>query len=217
MSNIASQRRFAAGGVAEGFIASSNGNGDGTIDIPSGAGAGDIVLIAEYVSEATAGHTADQVPSGWTLFNDGTTTLGTKWTVVSNSFQIQVYWKILAGGESTITSAYSGSTPDLTAHAFAGPATITAAAEQDCAGERAANPAAQTVNASGGSAPLINVAVCNPAADLSVSPTPDNSSTGGNLKLETTYYASSPANWTVDDDGSGGSEGIASGYIELTT
>lgn len=206
---------------AEGFQGgTTDNNSDGIISLPSGAAVGDVAVFAEYVVVLTTNFTEYQLPSGCLPMDDGTAKMANHRVSGSNTIQYQFFYKILDAADisaGTVTSAYQAVKVNIkwVCQLFRAPWDIVVAVPADVSAEYAADATTQNLNSNGAHTPSINIAGGDPDDEIVISPTPDNVTQDIQARLSTSYFASTGANWTVDDDTSGGNEFVTSGRLEL--
>jgi hypothetical protein len=187
-----------------------------TITIPATAQAGDVAILFDVAINPTLNATppTDVVPTGWTgiITESGSIT------------RARISRKILAAGEpgSSITGMNGLSSDDKVMLVFRNTSAITAVSAEDWAVEiTTGNPASQTVNASGQTAPLIVFGMAfisgGTGAFSTQSPSFDATITGADEDILLGYkiYESSPANHTVDMNDLGNINVLASGFLEV--
>ena len=136
---------FGAGGVVLAYRSEAKQNGGATITVPSDAAAGDVAVLWDFAFKSSGAPTT-VVPSGFsTIFNNNGTM----------TYRGIASYKILDGTEASTSLTGMNETEEskILVLFSAGAASV---AEQDVdSAYSASNPSAQTVTASGGTAPLL--------------------------------------------------------------
>jgi hypothetical protein len=197
------------------FVASAGSSGT-TITIPADAQAGDVAILFDVAINTTFNATppTDVVPTNWTgiITSSGTIT------------RARISRKILTAGEpgSSVTGMNGSSSDDKVMLVFRNLSPITSVSAEDWAVEiTTGNPASQTVNASGETAPLIVFGMAfiadGTGAFSTQSPAFDATVANGDSDLLVGYkiYESSPADHTIDMNDLGNINVLASGFLEV--
>jgi hypothetical protein len=187
--------------------------GDGTVDLPTGTLEGDLLVYYGDVS-AGAGTPTDSTPADW--------------AAGPNASQAGLRTKIMAGvakagdiSAGEIQGLQSSGTQTAILLAFRPSAAIAAIAWFDTSAPAYTNadPSGQTVNASGGAAPLLVLAGYRSSA--TIDPRGWTGSTPGAVFADVRRYLlygifdSSPADITVDMDDEGNNNQLMSGWLEV--
>lgn len=199
------------------FIASANSN-TANITLPGTIEPGDLLLLFQAATTNTTLPTA-VTPSGWTNLVNQSGITGT------DADRVMVDYRISDGSEdgSSITGMDGGISDRKIVLQFRGDQLIRDVTLQDLAAQfTSGNPAAQTVNASGGIVPLIvfgNWYSANAIDPRTFSPAADGEIqvTGSNIFfVKYKIYNSSPADHTVDMDDEGSVNDLFSFYLQLS-
>jgi hypothetical protein len=195
------------------FVDSSTSTSN-IIVIPALAAAGDIGVFFDMNSNA-GGIPTDVLPAGW---ND----LGSAGNSAAASGRFAARWKELVGGDpgANVTGINGAQTAKvMLVFRPSRPIVSTTASTWDVVVDNG-DPAAQTILASGQVAPLIAMAGVGKrsatAAYNTESPLFSAQVAITQCLASYTVYNSAPANHTVDTDGSGTQNGLASGYLRFT-
>lgn len=186
------------------FHDSATASGTGTLTVPATVQAGDIICVKENGSSVNA------APSGY--------------TILANTAGIVLSYKIATGADASATvpsgsSLVAGTRRELLVFRGDVPANTVTGHDPAAINEATANPASQTVNASGGTPPLIVLASYNSTG--AVDPRSFSPAKDAEVNTDTTsyfaykIYNSSPADVTVDMDDEGSTNKLASGYIQV--
>lgn len=187
-----------------------------TITGPAGILAGDLIVLLDRADDSDSSAPASVVPTGFTAISD----------VHSNgpaTRQILSY-KLADGTEAsaTITGMVGASSTHKALYVFRGNIDIAEVTIQDADGVgQTGNPAAQTITASGGAAPLIVIGAFGALNTITESFTPaedDSLTVTGSEEIILAYkiYDSSPANVTIDQGDHSGMNGLQGCYIECS-
>lgn len=187
------------------FHASATATGTGTLTVPATVQAGDILCLKEKGSAVNAAPT--------------------DYTVLANTAGIVISYKRATAADASATVPSGSSLVTATRRellVFRGDVPANSITGHDPAADNQAtgNPAAQVVNASGGTPPLIVLASYNSTG--TVDPRSFTPAKDAEVNADTTsyfaykIYNSSPADVTVDMDDEGSANMLASGYIQVT-
>lgn len=201
-----------AGGISTLVKQTDTANTADSITFPADINSGDLLVVFGY-SAGLVGSPSVTTPSGWTL-------VGSYKTLDANKTTLAIWYKIADGSEasSTVSSWFSGDFAALISSlTFRADKAITSAAGFDYeAIYTNADPSAQTVNASGGTAPIIVVGYSGNGT-LTLSPTEDGSvDSGFSAYRSWKIYLSSPSDTTVDTSDNGSGNTLQSCYFEVS-
>lgn len=197
------------------FVASATSTG-ASITIPAGAAVGDLAVLFDYGTDATPAVPSAVTPTNWTnhINTAGVTTA-----------RAMMSSRILIAGEpgSSITGMDAVTSDNKVMLVFRGSSVFTAPGASDLASVvQNTNPASQTANASGGTAPVIvfgAIAERNnttPVTWNTESPAFTAEVTSNRLRVGYIIYDSSPSDHTVDGADNGNENWLASGYFDPT-
>ena len=222
MASVSQMALLGAGGVSAVTSISFSDSiasavADAQIGFPAAAQSGDLAVAFFYASVIT-GSLPDVIPAGWTGI------AGVSRTFLDQTRRSRHCCKVLTAEDISAGSitGISGSTEAKVMLTFRpnGPISNIIASTWNVEAT-AANPAAQTVTASGQSVPLIVFgaagAIQTGAAFSTASPAFD-ATVLANSRLRVGYkvYNASPANHTIDMNDLGSDNQLASGFIRVT-
>ena len=203
-----------AKGITSISLATSATGTSGSLTVPAGVVAGDILV---FINRAHSGSTpSDTIPTGFAKLGTGT-------EIISGSRRQTISYKFADGTESgTSLSAFTGGSATRTIllvfRATKAASSVTAAGYVGSISDT--DPAAVTILASGGAAPLIAIAVYGSSGGpttntLSVTAGGTLAHASGRLTVVYNFYVSGPVDETADmgDEGSGNS--VQGGYLQI--
>ena len=181
-----------------------------SITAPSDINAGDLLLFLDR----TFGTETSVIPSGFTEL------------VADTGLKLYLSFKVASGAEqSTTIGGMSGSAHSKIMACFRGNRPITAAMGASPLSEQSSgNPTGFAVTAGAGTPPLLVVAAysVNPAGAVdprtfSTTKDAETASADSSLYLAWKFYASSPANTTIDMDDEGTNNTLLGAYLTLSS
>lgn len=214
------KRAAAAGGGADlTFIGSTTNSGSGySVSFHGSAATGDLAIVGECFDDTTAltGTTAT-APTGWTLFDD-TVTVSINYRGPKDQ-QCGMYYKVLTSGDISTGSVSSQITAGgdellgMVCQIWRPVSTPTLSVQ-----EVTSSIAAETsVTSSSGTPPCLVVGVVAGSFGGLQSPAFDQvAEVANNVALGVTFYAASPVDQTVDDNGTTADESNFAAYANLS-
>lgn len=187
-----------------------------TINFPASIIAGDLIVMVDKAA-TSFGTPASVTPSGFTSINEQTGNDSTGFI----GYRQHLTYKLALGTETGSLTGMNGSATNAKAmHVFRGDIAATLITVSTPNGQlTTGNPTAQSVNASGGTPPLVVIGAYGAAA--AVSPRTFSTTADGEANPDTTLYLaykiynSAPANTSIDMDDEGNINILQSCWIEM--
>lgn len=216
-------KRAAAGAatISFTFVAESSTTSAYTLALPTGAAAGDLLIVAEGFDGTSNISTRGSPPTidgAMTVFDDGVNT-DTFW-YIGTSYDIQrgVYRRVLTSADitnGTITSSITtgaNTNTTIVAQCWRPDSSITTITDENTHGDNGvfSDPASQTIDGSGGTVTMINVAAVFNDTQGSTGITFDRTTVAGSgvgqISLGVQFEYTTPFSWTLDNGGASSTE-----------